>query len=587
MLGLAPHAAALRNVRVRSAERDVLRVRHRVERALAAVDWMPPGLPPGAILVMRRLAAPSAPAARMQGGFAERVSAALREQAQRARWPWLQADAFDADAVVFADEAEMFACLARDWLRGRVAQCWWWRTVLAGADPPTWLRQEATRHSGILVPALSLLARRAQAVAWVESLDADDCRLLFGAVARAHALPLARVSLHPDPVLARGVPAEAESAELKAAWRALEAAPLRRLVQEVPELQATRSGLEQRRLLALVLSLVRAPTWVRTPAFAAALEALDRVDGAGLTWLLAAPVHPARRQLAPDRRVKESAADVVREAAERRTRAGEAPAIDNAARSSASRLAIDNAGECATESAEAWADLEEAAAAPSGPSGRPRVHERPPEVDVGGQELPGFNQASASPVAIHEALPAPAAPAALVGPSDLDIGARVDSHFGGIFYLLNAALAMGLYVDFTAPRAANLELSPWDWLALVGREWFGEEFVGDPVWSVLAELAGRAPEEAPERDFQPPSDDWLDEHLQRLRARLAQALDPGEGVDVRAFVCRHPARVEVSSTTLHVFLSLARLDLAIRIAGLDRDTGWIPAAGRDVRFHFD
>jgi hypothetical protein len=35
-----------------------------------------------------------------------------------------------------------------------------------------------------------------------------------------------------------------------------------------------------------------------------------------------------------------------------------------------------------------------------------------------------------------------------------------------------------------------------------------------------------------------------------------------------------------------VHLSLADLPLAIRVAGLDRDAGWIPAAGRDLRFHF-
>ena len=33
-------------------------------------------------------------------------------------------------------------------------------------------------------------------------------------------------------------------------------------------------------------------------------------------------------------------------------------------------------------------------------------------------------------------------------------------------------------------------------------------------------------------------------------------------------------------------LPLDRLPLAVRLAGLDRDPGWIPAAGADFRFHF-
>jgi hypothetical protein len=37
---------------------------------------------------------------------------------------------------------------------------------------------------------------------------------------------------------------------------------------------------------------------------------------------------------------------------------------------------------------------------------------------------------------------------------------------------------------------------------------------------------------------------------------------------------------------VHVHLSLSQLPLDLRIAGLDRDPGWIPAAGRSVAFHF-
>ena len=49
MLGLASGSAALRSVRVRSADGDALRVRRGFERALAGVEWMPPGMPAGGI----------------------------------------------------------------------------------------------------------------------------------------------------------------------------------------------------------------------------------------------------------------------------------------------------------------------------------------------------------------------------------------------------------------------------------------------------------------------------------------------------------------------------------------------------------
>jgi hypothetical protein len=208
----------------------------------------------------------------------------------------------------------------------------------------------------------------------------------------------------------------------------------------------------------------------------------------------------------------------------------------------------------------------------------------PPPAEIpAGVPIAGGDAAPVVGDAQSEANGAPAAPMPVSG---IEVASRVPTRFGGIFYLLNAALALGIYGDFTAPRAANLTLSPWDWLAMVGRAWFGDEIVGDPVWAVLADLAGRDRDEEPGRDFEPPSEDWFPGHLAMLQARIALAIGPREEADLTALVCRHEAGIEITAAMVHVHLSLRDLPLSIRIAGLDRDPGWIPAAGRDVRFHF-
>jgi hypothetical protein len=51
-------------------------------------------------------------------------------------------------------------------------------------------------------------------------------------------------------------------------------------------------------------------------------------------------------------------------------------------------------------------------------------------------------------------------------------------------------------------------------------------------------------------------------------------------------VCRY-GRVTTTPAHLDVHFSLAAHPIDIRMAGLDRDPGWIPAAGRHVAFHFD
>lgn len=57
--------------------------------------------------------------------------------------------------------------------------------------------------------------------------------------------------------------------------------------------------------------------------------------------------------------------------------------------------------------------------------------------------------------------------------------------------------------------------------------------------------------------------------------------------DVARTLCRCYARVRATDTQVDVFFGLQDLPLEIRFAGLDRDPGWVPAAGRFIAFHFD
>jgi hypothetical protein len=71
----------------------------------------------------------------------------------------------------------------------------------------------------------------------------------------------------------------------------------------------------------------------------------------------------------------------------------------------------------------------------------------------------------------------------------------------------------------------------------------------------------------------------------RARLIVALALAPGQApADV---LLRHRARVYLAPSHVDVVLNLEQLPIAIRLAGLDRDPGWIPSAGRYLAFHFE
>jgi hypothetical protein len=84
----------------------------------------------------------------------------------------------------------------------------------------------------------------------------------------------------------------------------------------------------------------------------------------------------------------------------------------------------------------------------------------------------------------------------------------------------------------------------------------------------------------------PPVPRWVAALAAYTTVRLSCALGqpPAGAVEL---LLRHHARVAVTFVHVDIVLSLADLPIEIRLAGLDRDPGWIPAAGRIVSFHFD
>jgi hypothetical protein len=80
---------------------------------------------------------------------------------------------------------------------------------------------------------------------------------------------------------------------------------------------------------------------------------------------------------------------------------------------------------------------------------------------------------------------------------------------------------------------------------------------------------------------------WLALALPYVRLRLRLALGAERRRDaVRALLLR-PGRVYANATHLDLVMDIGQISLPARLAGLDRDPGWLPEFGRVVRFHFE
>lgn len=256
--------------------------------------------------------------------------------------------------------------------------------------------------------------------------------------------------------------------------------------------------------------------------------------------------------------------------------------------------------------------------------------------------LPSPTTSPESPIAPAQILPpSPTDPFADFTPIASPAAVTIHTRLGGLFYLLDVALFLDLYGDFTQPRLPGIALSPFDFVTLIGRALLdGSDIDEDPIWSLLARLAGRDPADPPGRDFAPPdrwqvptpwlmpfagdgawtfapSDErfrvlhpagfavfdlpweiaredspapvsrWVDWIAPYVRARLGRALGWEFGGEAARRLFGANARVRATATHVDVFLSLAELPIEARFAGIDRDPGWIPAAGRTIIFHFE
>lgn len=526
---------------------DALAARRALERALAAFAWQPDG---AAIVCVRRLRG----ALQRSGALAGRDGRPWREDlealAARAPRPWREPVPANAEAVWFADEAELLACLALDVARGGAGAAWWWPALLGTrADATQWWRRW-TEAPELLPVVLCRLAARGEAATVLAALAPAELQSLVRMVATTH-----------DVDAAAPTTGQAQSATVPpSSWTAAthrEATAVRAQVQAALGASAATMP-HAARLLALALVLVERPRLARAPCFLALLEHVMRetAAGPGVSRDVAPEVDEAQRVASAP------ASPTARRADGHRPRDAAAPARATRIPAPAIAPLTERAWPLAATPTQAGAaaglacEREAIAPAAEGAS-------RPPEVGA----------------LLHP-------PASRGEPSRL----HADSAFAGMFYLLPIAMHLGWYGDFTQPRARGLALHPADLLALLAEFLLGAPWATDPLAPLLAHWAGREPEEPPGRDFVPEGGQalsaWTAQRAQALAARAAAAL--GEPADaVLPWLARRPGRVSLTDTELVARFDLASHPLAIRLAGLDRDLGWLPAGGRRVRFQFD
>jgi hypothetical protein len=539
MLGALNDSTILR-LRVKGSDLDPLALRGRLENVLNDVS-LQPRLPPTATLFIRKLDDPlpgsiqlDSPHARAPHAWRHAFQTRFDQLVSSAARPAHGFVADSAESVVFYDYAELLACLTADWCSGSAMTRWWWQALLRRGDIAQRIRR-FWRDKIEYVPAgLEFLVRKGVVVEFVSQLGDVEVLEIFERVVRVFGVTrIERIKATDffSVVVARVETRATHVPEMSHVSRVRSVMPWRHIV---PETNTPRLRPVQQLFVGVALMTHRAPSRVRTVSFAREVE----------QWIEAVISAAPEKQTIGENNLEffhapGSGAPI------RENPIEAPPAILRSAPPPQESV------KSAVQLANATFPYEEVIDVIEQPS-PPSITE--PELVIEPEKIPE-----------------------LFVPTTLD-DVTLETELGGLFYLINLALFMEIYSDFTSPvESLHDDLSIWDFVAIVGKEI--DQETNDPIWELLRDFADRDNED----ELITPA--WLTDLLPHILARLHLAL--GVDDDLAQILLHHHARVSITPTHLDIFFSLADHPIELRLSGLDRNPGWVPAAGRFIAFHYD
>jgi hypothetical protein len=617
-----------------------------------------------AVLIIRSMVV-RLPAADRQGNGRElelRVASAIESTAQNAHRPARGPVPPGAAAVLFADRSELLAVLQRDWLCGDLASAWWWKVWLAGRDIYSVLQQEGRHIAEAAVSARwqePASAARAPAPAPEPALIDITSKHRFQSIVNASG---PRPIGWPDMPLHRALSTASANEAFDPTQASLPTQGSEAFVSAALLTQQIASAGFPRPYTPLTLA--------DAPRQAGSSRHVNNTDVAGNGI-------PEPHRLGGHSPGARAFLGAPRSASVAELPMG-SPRLPSGLRRSSLRAPTEvaprsSAGLLATRATEHGVGVN-ASAASAPPRSSNSVHPRrrrsagidPTVIALAAHPSLADHSAGLAIGALDEpdrGITKDPAPVVLASPNakaPVVQGRATRFHASACascLYLLNAAVGLGMYSDFTLAGRSISAPSPWKFVAEASRRISARALIGDAVWALLSSLDEETDvHQAPDRWAMPtewlrplrPSRPWhvrlelapagarlvvvhpagfcvIDEpceegcvqrRLRELAAELDTSLPEVESVSkgrgqrrwidwvfpylayrlhqalgtrTRAELARllfHPGTLALSPGRLDVHLSLERLPIEIRLAGLDRNPGFIPAAGRIVEFHY-
>ena len=652
--------AVISKLRVRGENLDALAMRLQFEKMFGANNFLSENLPPRVIFCVKKLSDPAPRTLRLNSSdlyfpdiWQKSVTLEIEKLYRRAFRPIREAIPAQAESVVFADDAELLACLANDWCENTLARNWWWRGLFPNLQTAQTVAQIWIDSAESSPAAFRILAQTKRAASFVNKLQPPEVNNLLRKIIEVFGLENLRKALFETVVEKPDSPRENSfsAPEKNAPWLAF-----------APETIFFQSDFERQTLLGIGLVLARASRVARSSEFARQVKFFRREseNNAKISVSKTSEIYRQSKQTNVENqlRFEEKIAAQKKE---------NLPPMKFGDEAETLKTSEDKAAKIVDDVPPIEKDL----------TGKPNFSKSvqteitPPKSPATPKDLSLENlqiktvfeqqksevetqnsQCEKSPV--EENIVEEAGEKL----DEREIEFSVETDFGGVFYLLNLGLYLKLYRDFADTETTEIDLNIWDFVALLSLELADEKIKLDNIRQLLAQLAGRENEVDLAKDFiapdewrMPPewlktfptaekwtwaksgkrlvvrhpfgfnvidierrgdaenqlnaelkvyrkdfsemsanafisSKMWLKNLTEYVEVRLRQALNLSADKAISAVLFERRATIVVTATHFDVTFRLADLPFAVRFSGLDRDAGWIPAAGKYVKFQY-
>jgi hypothetical protein len=556
-------------LRIRGKGFDALAARLQFERLFGADDFLPGSLPPKAIVCIKNLRDPLPRTLRLNRSDIDRsdtwrnsVAREIERLYGRAFRPVRETVPALAESVVFADNSELLACLASDWCEGLLTQRWWWRSLFPDPRLAQMVAKVWIEAAEFVPAALQLLSKQGKAVKFATKLQPNETVNLLGQMIRVFNLDKLQAALFEmfdekkefavssleDRAAKRSLPAEAY---VPSAFRT--SAPWFRLAAET---QHPALNFEQQCLLGIGLTLAHSPGTARSTEFARKAKIFrsefeTAATSAGKDKIL----KQARKSGKQKKKIEEFS--FLRETPE-----VQPVSPETAVKPEKSFEDSLSSGKKPSKSRGAWSESEPEGAPAVGTAKKKSgkiIFEAKPEKKFERRK----SEKETKLYQVEKREPDKIVYAGIAEETETGLG--VETKFGGVVYLLNLALYLKLYRDFTESAETEIDLDIWDFVALFGLEFLGRKIKADPVWKLLKRLAGRESEKELGQGFAP-ADEW---RMPREWLKTFQTEEKWLWINTgKRLVVRHPAGFRVIDVLLHRNVKGA-LERELKIYGRD------------------